>query len=517
MLDEQRPRRVVPRWRSSWITAQTAESRVKKPARQDDAAAEIANKQMELELEPTVPVAAELMFLASQGGNDNAAKKAAGLIVESAGKIGATRLVATAKRILESGHVAMTPDPAKDFVREARKLLSLEFRNPVLLMDIARELTAKAQDKAALRYVRTAVGLAPQSRFIVRAAARYYLHVGDHEQAHEVLMRSPILRSDPWVQASEVAVATVRGRTSLYAKKAIRAISNAGRIGAELSELAGAVGTIEMNEGADKSARQLFAKSLMNPNDNSLAQAEWAATRLKLVVDAAALKTPFSFEANSNNAYRRLVLPDAIAFAKQWSDDEPFSSRPLGALTYLYCLEERFKEARESADAAIRFDGRQAGSFQLNRLFVRIQEGDLDGAQAELLRLASRPESKGHATHVFANAGALAYATGEFKLGQEFYQKAIKIARSRGAVREEALARAYFARAAAMHGDPSAAAIIQEAVSGVELLPSPGAIHIVRRLVDSEQRRQLEAVAANRVAKPKWAWDAITNTLRLLE
>ena len=195
MLDEQRPRRVVPRWRSSWITAQTAEAKVRKPTRTQDLSAEILSKQKELEVATSVPVAAELMFLAAQGGNETAARKAAGLIVENQDKIGATRLVATAKRVLQGGSVATTPDSAKDFVREARKLLALDFGSPILLMDVARDLTAKGHDKAALRYVRVAAALAPQSRFVIRAAARYFLHVGDHEQAHDLLRLSPILRT----------------------------------------------------------------------------------------------------------------------------------------------------------------------------------------------------------------------------------------------------------------------------------------------------------------------------------
>jgi tetratricopeptide (TPR) repeat protein len=517
MLDEQRPRRVVPRWRSSWITAQTAEARAAKPGGVSNLTAEVSNKQMELDLSPTVPVAAELMFLATEAGNEYAAKRGAALIVENQQRIGATRLVATAKRVLESASMGTAPDAANDFVKESRKLLALDFRNPVLLMDIARDLTARGHDKAALRYVRAAVALAPQSRFVVRAAARYFLHIGDHGRAHEVLLRSSLLISDPWVQASEIAVSTVRGRTSPNARRAIRALSNMRTIGLELSELASAVATVELNDGSDKKARHLFAKSLERPNDNSVAQAEWAAQRLKLVVDAAALRTPFSFEANSNNAYRRLQMLDAIAFAKEWAEDEPFASRPLDALTHMYCLEERFDEARQSAEHAIRLEGKDTGSSQLNLLFIRIEQGDIEGAHEDLLRLAKRAESRPYAVHIYADAGALAYATGDFKQGQFYYQKAIKLARAKGAVSEEALARAFFARAATRHGDPNAENVVRDTAAAVERLPSAGAIHIVRRLVDSDQSRMLEQVAAKRIAQKKWTWDSVTNTLQALE
>ena len=517
MLDDRRPRRVVPRWRSSWVTARTPEARARKPGKLIDVAPEIASKQLELEFEKSVPVAAELMFLAAQGGDDAAAKKAASLIVERQDKIGATQLVATAKRILEGAEPSSNAGHTKDFVRHARKLLAVDFRNPVLLMDVARELTNKMQENAALRYVRTAVALAPQSRFVVRAAARYFLHVGDHERAHDILRRSPILRFDPWVQASEIAVATVRGKNSDLLRSALRTLNGQARPGADQSELASAVGTVELNEGSSKAAKSLFQKALLSPNDNSLAQAEWAATRLKLAINSTALSLPLSFEANSNNAYRRLLIPEAIEHAKSWSDDEPYASRPLDALCYLYCLNSQFVEAELAVEKAVRAEGKASISSLLNRIFVRTQLGKADGVEAELSQLAARPDAKDHAVHILANAGAIAYSNGWLEEGRDFYQRAIKVARSRGAVSEEALARAYFARAALLHGDPRATEIVKEAEDSVRLLPSPGAIHIVSHLVGDKERRALAAVADSRVAKARWSWDALSNTLRLLE
>jgi len=517
MLDQSQPRRVIPRWRSSWITAQTAEAWVRPPAEKTDYGQAIASKQMELALEANVPIASELMFLATQAGNQSAAKQAAMMIVENAEKIGATRLVAVAKRILEESDETPVSAPAHDFVREARKLLALDFRNPVLLTDVARELTAKGHDRAALRYIRTAVALAPQSRFVVRAAARYFLHVGDREQAHELLKRTPLLRFDPWIQASEIAVATVRGRVSSHIKKANLRVAGAKVVSVQLSELASALATVELQAGSEKKAKQLFKQALTHPTDNSLAQAEWAATRLKLVVDDAALRTPMSFEANSNNAYRKLLVREAIEFARQWAYDEPYASRPLGALCFLYSLEGRFEEAEKFALEAIKVDGQDNFPLQLNLLFTRIQQGEIDTSYTEFLRLAKRPEAKEHATHVFANAGALAYATGDFGLGREFYQRAIQTARRKSQPNEEALARAFFARAAAIHMDPDLDSIVQEAARAIERLPSPGALHIVHDLVGAEKQKKLETTAAGRVAKRHWEWDAATNTLKTLE
>ena len=118
-------------------------------------------------------------------------------------------------------------------------------RRPVLLMDVARELTARRHDEKADRYVRAAVALAPQSRFVIRSAARYYLHVEEHERAHELLRRTPLLKTDIWVQASEIAVATVRGRTSALMKTALNSLSRDKDIRPDASELATSVATVD--------------------------------------------------------------------------------------------------------------------------------------------------------------------------------------------------------------------------------------------------------------------------------
>jgi tetratricopeptide (TPR) repeat protein len=510
----------VPRWRSSWVTANTAEARSKRTAilsveAQQKINQEVKDKTRELETSQSVPVAAELMFLASVAGNEAAAKQAAKVVLASRDQIGARQIVRSAQHVLDGSSADRIEAASKDFVKHARSLLSIDYRNPVLLMDTARELTAMQQDRAALRYVRTAVALAPKSRFVLRAAARYYLHIGDHEVAHDLLRRSPLIASDPWVQASEIAVATVRGQTSTLVKQTIRILSEASQVGADGSELASAVGTVELLAGSNKKAKLLFKHALCHPNDNSLAQAEWAATKLKLVVDKQALQTPMSFEANSHNAYRHQQIDEAIEHAVLWARDEPFASRPMDAQCYLLSLEGRYAEALEAAKVAASLDGDELGPA-LNLIFAKTQAGDLDDAMENFLRLGRHRNLKQFATHYLANGGALAYALGDIEGGRQLYQHAIRAARARGEAVSEGLARAFFARIATNAGDPQATAIVQEAAEAVPRLPSAGAIYVVQGLVDTSKRRELQATASARVAKRKWHWDAISNTLRQL-
>lgn len=521
MLDDQRPRRVVPRWRSSWVTATTAEARSKNkkatsPEAKERISREVEAKERELSIIGSVPVAAELMFLASSVGDQQLAKRAALKILDSQERIGETPLVHSARRIATADTTKRIEEIAGNFVRHGRSLLAVEYRNPILLIDIARELTARRHEKSARRYVRSAIALAPHSRFVVRAAARYYLHIGEEDTAHDLLLRSPLLRNDPWVQASEIAVATVVGKTSALLKRTIRSLDANNEVGVDRSELASAVATVEMMSGANKKAKELFKQALLHPNDNSLAQAEWAATKLKLVVDERVLNIPMSFEANSHNAYRHQQMGDAIRHAMDWELDEPFSSRPLDAQAYLFNLEGKYADALAAATKACGLDGDNF-ALALNRLFSQIQMGDLVGAAEELARLGRRADVKSHATHFLANVGALAYAAEDYDLARKMYQRAIRSARLRSEPRSEALARAFFARMATESGDPQSERIVKEQAEIVIRLPSVGAIYVMQGLTSEPRRKELKKISLARNAKQKWQWDSISNTILLLD
>lgn len=519
MLDKEKPRNLVPRWRSSSMTAATNEANFGQVKRAIDYSADLAISSTEFKRLPTVPIASELMFLAKEAGHVDLAQKAASFLLVERDSVRSNSLIRYAENISDSAPI-VTPVLRKTgqaFLKEARQLLAIEYRNPILLVDVARELTALGHHQSALRYVKAALAMCPESRFIVRSCVRYFLHIGEYEQAHDILKHAPNVKTDPWLQASELAVATIRQKPSMLTKQKFRALLDAKYIGPENSELASAVATMELNSGSNKNAKQLFKKALINPNDNSLAQAEWAAEKLKLIVDEKALKTPLSFEANSNHAYRKLEIKEAIAYAKLWALDEPFASRPFDSLSYFYSLEDDFENALQSAEKAIRIEDDEKMALQLNRLFAKIQLGQIDDAYIELLKLTQDRSAKSHAVHLCADYGALAYATADLDQGRFFYERAIEIARKRSDSHSEGQALAFFARAAIAHNDPNVASILEQANSRVLKLPSQGAIYVVSHLVNEEKRKALVAAATARVQKREWSWDAASNTLRALE
>jgi tetratricopeptide (TPR) repeat protein len=515
MLKPSDPRRVVPRWRSSWITAQTTEGKSNKAGVRPDFGPALARASAEFDALQAIPQAAELMFIAKQAQDVELAKKAASQILKAKDQISSASLIGAAKRIASVPASDAFVGATDQFLRDARGLLRQDFNNPVLLMDVAWAMTSNGHGERAAKFVRAALSLAPGSRFVLRAAARYYLHRGDREFAHHILASSALLGSDPWVQASEVAVATVLGKTSNLVKSRGRALDEATELGANLSELGSAIATVHLQAGNHKRAKRLFNKSLGHPNDNVVAQAEWASIKLPLVVSEKALSVKYSYEANSRHSYRNLDIDNAIAQAQFWREDEPFASRPLGWLAHLYAINDDFERAMEYYERLITSDQDNRTSNLLNQNFGRIETGALLEAGVQLAQLSRGPDASSHRIQIFANAGALAYAYGEIDSGRELYEKAAVMAKQRGEIETEALVRSYFARAAVKYSDPKGPEIVEETSKLPTLSVNPSATHIARRLVNDETRKRLEASAAKRVSKAKLIWDSVKNILSL--
>jgi len=287
------------------------------------------------------------------------------------------------------------------------------------------------------------------------------------------------------------------------------------KLSLNMSELGSAVATVHFNAGSDKQAKKLFLKSLVNPNENAVAQAEWAARRLGIAIPELALSVPFSFEANSAHSYRELDVDKSIEQAIFWKDDEPFASRPVGWLAHLHAINDDFEQAAEYHQLVLDLESEHRTGDLLNQNFSRIETGALRQASAQLVQLSRAKDADKHRPQVLANAGALAYASGEFELGRDWYLKAAAAAKSAGEFRTEALVQAFFARAATKYGDPHAQKVIDDVSKLPGISGNPSAAHVVRRLVSDQIRKALEASVEREMPKQKLTWDSLSNILTI--
>jgi Tfp pilus assembly protein PilF len=230
---------------------------------------------------------------------------------------------------LEDFFDAHSREKAYERIHKLRQATIRFGHDPILFTELARLYLITGNPEKAKRNMRIALALAPSNRFVLRSAARLYAHYDDSERAYDLLRRFPGTRHDPWLASAELAVAGLVGRETNVVKKASSLLSK------DLSpfstaELRTGLGSVELRHGSRRRVKQLFREALSAPNDNSLAQTEWA-----LSVDRFFEFDPKTFDVRRNSealaldAFNDQKWPDVLKYCESWFLDMPFSSRPV--------------------------------------------------------------------------------------------------------------------------------------------------------------------------------------------
>ena len=236
------------------------------------------------------------------------------------------------KRILNGGENLDVPILDKDrraSIRWYRSRLKAGPRNPLMWLDLALDFSALGELPKAKRALIIGYSLAPRNRLVLRTAARFFLHKGDVERAHDVLWRADQLLVDPWLLAAEIAMADAAGRTSRHVRRGREILHSKQYPERQLSELASALGTLELNAGKIRHSKRLFRAALMDPTDNTVAQVGWAMrTMPELSFDTSDAIISGSYEATAWNGVLQGEWSESLEAARKWYADEPFSKRP---------------------------------------------------------------------------------------------------------------------------------------------------------------------------------------------
>lgn len=205
-----------------------------------------------------------------------------------------------------------------------------ELRNPIIWIELARLHSMRGNEDKAENAVLTALHLAPNNRFVLRSATRFFIHNGKFDKALFFLRKSPRLKSDPWLISAHIATSSIMKRYSPLINTGKSMIDSNSFSDYELTELSSSIGTLEFNSGSFKKAKSYFQRSMRMPNDNSLAQIEWISkdeTRLR--IDPFKFKHVINpFEARALELFERGNWNEAFYNTIKWFLDIPFSKRP---------------------------------------------------------------------------------------------------------------------------------------------------------------------------------------------
>lgn len=202
--------------------------------------------------------------------------------------------------------------------------------NPFFYTELARLYSIIGQKESAKKSILIAKHIAPNNRYILRSFARLMAHFNDIEQAHDALRKNIITKFDPWLLASEIAFASLRKKQSNLIKNGNELINSKKFNAFSLSELASSIATVELLHGSRKKSLSLFQTALISPNDNSLAQVEWANNKADLFdLDVNEFAVQNSSEAVTLGNFYNEDWDKAVENAEKWFIDMPFAKRPI--------------------------------------------------------------------------------------------------------------------------------------------------------------------------------------------
>ncbi len=353
-LFEHKDRRVVPNWRSFGKTTLLGELNSFQKERQEPIeASSIEDYVIDFEINKTVIHAADLLSAAivNNKREHKAAISAAKFILQNFKKATQSQLslanqiitkaagIDISARFKDIGisnlSVIINPRPFYDKIRETKRLLRAYPFNSILYVELSRYYSILGQEESSVKAMRIALHLSPNNRFILRSATRLFAHYSSNQNnyldhIHHILRNNPMTIFDPWLASAEISISTIRGRNSKLIKKGLDLINSDNISPFNFTELASSIGTVEMLNGSLKKSRELFKKSLINPNDNTLAQVEWASSKDNMIeISQSHFDVKMNFEALALDNFQNSEYNKAMDNAAKWFTDQPFSKRPI--------------------------------------------------------------------------------------------------------------------------------------------------------------------------------------------
>lgn len=393
-------------------------------------------------------------------------------------------------------------------VQQIRKVLRLNPANPLVLLDFAQLQIASGNAKRAERSISSALSLSPNNRLVLRTAARFFTHIDEVERGHRLLARHARTPTDPWLMASEIALAQVSGRASKFARPGMVYANQHKRAHSEISELTGALGGLELFHGNARKARDLFRLALINPNDNVIAQAITDRRVLALDLNQPEQRSAAqgTVEAKALLAWESLNINEASINGHGWHGEEPFSSRPLQFLTSLYAASGKYPEVIALAKRGLISDPRDA-ALMANLGYAYGCVGELEKAE-HFSRRAAAINPVGVGPQTVATLGLVAMKRGNFDAADDLYQSALKSFASSNDRIMQAICYAYYARTAFDSDHPDFERIATEAVEVYKRASSADAAIVLQQLKQNIEAPVLED-PVRRLGQ--WVFDPLRN------
>lgn len=501
-------RRIIPRWRNIDSASSAGELVVEKTGDRIDPLMDSFFRRHleEWRDDRTLQSAVDIVGFAIVSGQNELAKDQAKYILDRKSDVSvnitriAEQLIGLSPQNAHESHGSFTDgfvQSLKNEINLLKRKLRRWPRNALTWLELARIYTILGYEQKAEQAVTVALGLGRCNRYVVRSAARFFVHLGKPDVAKETLIKTDGFIGDPWLMATEIAVSTIIGRSSKNIGRGMRVVERGQLRPRDISELACALGTEEIASGANKAAKKLFIRGLVEPNDNSLAQALWATDVIGSLEIQRKIDVPNSYEVKAQIASKNRDWATALENCMQWLVDEPYSGRPAILGSHIAStLMERFDCGEELCRFAMRANPND-DTLKNNLAVILAYKGDTVGAR-KIFSTIGDLERKGRVGAVLkATAGLIRYREGEIEKGRELYLGAIKYAEKHGDHFLKGSALLHMSREESRIGDGSASVLLKEAKDIASKIKN----ELLMSMVDVEEGRQSNRVVQANIKK----------------
>jgi tetratricopeptide (TPR) repeat protein len=315
-------------------------------------------------------------------------------------------------------------------IKHLRECLNHNPYNSISWIELARLFLIIGKERPAERCILVATQLAPDNRYISRIGSRFFTHTGDFTKAKQILKANMAFQVDPWLLSADISISSLNNKSSFNIKKGRELIASQNYSSFDLNELLAALATEELGSGNIKTSKRLFNQSLIDPNDNSLAQVVWAKKHITdLDLNQRILeKTPNVFEAKAYQFFNGKSWGPAFSSTIQWFIDQPFSRDPAAFGSFIASsLLEKYDEAIKIAELGLKAT---PSDFTLlnNLAFAHLKNGDTLNAQQILNKIHIEGLEDQQRVVYMATKGLLFYKQGHIDHGENYYKEASNLA-----------------------------------------------------------------------------------------
>ena len=310
----------------------------------------------------------------------------------------------------------------------------IEFpNNSILYIDLAWYYFLIGQIKQAHIYIERALILNSNNRFILRSASKFFEQIEDIEKARDILRRSPLNKIDPWVMASEISLSDKTEKRSSNIKRGTLLINSNNFSHFDLSELSSALGTQELRSGNRIKSKKLFTNSLISPNSNTIAQAEWISNEFNLFnFNPDTYEVINNFEAKVYDAFYKEDWTKSYENSLLWYYDVPYSEDAIIVGSYIaMTFLENLNGAEELLELGHKINP-HSGAIINNLAFCKVKVNKLDEAKQiinKLEKINIHNLKNNEIICLIATQGLISIKSGNLESGIQLYDLAIQRAK----------------------------------------------------------------------------------------